>query len=79
MSYQPSDEQIGALCQAEAVLFKGDPDIGATGRFVKHPAFQSIIRAAQAAALRDYANDCTNSYITDALNARADRIENSHA
>lgn len=49
-TYQPSDEQIDALCTAEAALFVGDEDYLATKRFVAHPAFQAIIRAAQAEA-----------------------------
>lgn len=45
--YKPTPEQVIHLAAAEADIYVGDYDRHATERFVKHPAFQAIIRAAQ--------------------------------
>lgn len=75
--YTPTDEQIEALCTAEAALFMGDEDYLATKAFIAHPAFQSIIRAAQAEALRDYAGRVSSPGSRQAMLQLADRIESA--
>lgn len=56
MTYRVSDEQIANLAHAEAEVYRTVAvDTDGTRAFMEHPAFQAIINAAQAQALRDYA------------------------
>lgn len=97
--YEPTDEQIEALAKADAFIngateteWDNGTGVGShlwitdTRALTKSPAFQAIIRAAQAEALREAAGVAeaysnwkadTAFHVASILRERADRIESA--